>query len=139
MKKNSILLAVKDKLVREAWSDILNSDNRFSVVATTGDSEEVPLLCNEHSPAVIVTDIEESQVALLSSLKDQAKEAEVKAVFILTTALPSFAMRMMQNAAIGLLTKNNSLEEMIYAISEVAEKRKYIGTEIKRVSYFAPL
>ncbi len=45
---------------------------------------------------------------------------------------PSYAKRMMQNGALGYVTKNSSKDEMYLAITEVINGKKYICQEIQQ-------
>ena len=47
MEKITILIADDHKLIRETWTYILNSDERFEVVAECGDAEQAVELAKE--------------------------------------------------------------------------------------------
>lgn len=46
---------------------------------------------------------------------------------------PAYAKKMLQVGAMGYITKNSSKEEMIAAITEVAQGNKYICQEVKAI------
>ena len=48
-------------------------------------------------------------------------------------SMPAYAKRMMQLGAMGYVTKNSSKDEMIKAILEVSNGRKYICDEVKNI------
>ena len=138
MKKKSILIAVNEKLLRETWSAIFNADNRFKVVAATGKTQECLTLLKKHHPAIVITDIHETQLKLLPVLTSGKKPVAMSVIFILTTVIPSFVREVIKTGVSGLITKNSSLEEMIHAITEVSEKRKYICTEFHELWEHTP-
>ena len=48
-------------------------------------------------------------------------------------SMPAYAKRMMQLGAMGYVTKNSSKDEMIRAILEVSNGKKYICEEVKNI------
>ncbi len=46
---------------------------------------------------------------------------------------PAYARKMMQNGAMGYVTKSSSKEEMITALLEVHQNKKYICDDIKNI------
>jgi len=48
-------------------------------------------------------------------------------------SIPAYAKKLLQNGAMGYVTKNSSKEEMIDAIMEVSDGHTYICNEIKTI------
>jgi len=48
-------------------------------------------------------------------------------------SMPAYARRMLQMGAMGYLTKNSSKEELLVAITEVNDGRKYVCDEVKNI------
>ena len=57
MEKISVLIADDHKLIRETWSYILNTDERFQVVAECGDSEQAVEVARVKRPNIVLMDI----------------------------------------------------------------------------------
>ena len=57
MEKITILIADDHTLVRETWSFILNTDDRFKVIAESGSGEEAVELAKELRPNIVIMDI----------------------------------------------------------------------------------
>lgn len=58
---------------------------------------------------------------------------ESKVIAVSMHTMPAYAKRMLQLGAMGYVTKNSSKEEMIAAIIEVSEGKKYICEEVKNI------
>jgi two-component system invasion response regulator UvrY len=134
MEQISTLIADDHTLVRETWSFILNSDERFNVIAECGSGEEAVDLAKQLHPDVIIMDINLpgiNGIEATSLIHKYAPESKVLGVSLHTQ--PTYARKMIQNGASGYVTKNSSREEMFKAIIEIHEGRKYICEEIKNI------
>ena len=58
---------------------------------------------------------------------------ESKIIGVSMHSQPAYAKKMLQVGAMGYITKNSSKEEMIGAITEVAQGNKYICHEVKAI------
>jgi two-component system invasion response regulator UvrY len=134
MEKISILITDDHKLIREAWSSILESDARFRVVAQTGSGEEAIELAKQLRPDVIILDINLPGISgfeTIPLLKKFSPGSKILGVSLHTQ--PTYARKMMQRGAMGYVTKNSSREEMFKAIVEVSKGNRYICDEIKNI------
>lgn len=132
MDKITILIVDDHKLVRETWSFILNTHPHFLVIGEAGSAEDGIELAKRLHPQVIVMDINLpgiNGIEATQQLRKCVPKAKVLGVSLHTQ--PTYAKRMMQNGAMGYVTKNSTREEMFTAISEVSQGRKYICNEIK--------
>jgi DNA-binding NarL/FixJ family response regulator len=134
MKQISTLIADDHTLVRETWSFILNSDERFNVIAECGSGEEAVDLARQLNPDVIIMDINLPGISGIEAtglIHQYAPASKVLGVSLHTQ--PAYARKMIQNGASGYVTKNSSRDEMFKAIIEIHEGRKYICEEIKNI------
>lgn len=134
MEKITILIADDHTLVRETWSFILNTDERFTVVAESGSGEEAVTLSRQLHPDVVIMDINlpgMNGIEATELIRRYAPSSKVLGVSLHTQ--PTYARRMIQKGAMGYVTKNSSREEMFKAITEVKEGRRYICEEIKNI------
>jgi len=132
MEKISILIADDHKLVRQTWAFVVNSDNRFSVIAECANGEEAVELSRQMQPHVVIMDINlpgMNGIEATEQIKKLSPGSKILGISIHSE--PGFARMMFQKGALGYLTKNSSHEEMFKAILEVSEGRKYICSEIK--------
>lgn len=134
MEKITILLVDDHKLIRESWSFILNSDPRFLVVAETSSGEEAIAIAQQKKPMIILMDVNMTPVNGFDATKQiQKVSPESRVIAVSMHTMPAYAKRMMQLGAMGYVTKNSSKDEMITAIIEVNEGKKYICEEVKNI------
>ena len=134
MEKITILIADDHMLVRETWSFILNTDERFNVVGETGSGEEAVELSKQLRPDIVIMDINlpgMNGIEATQLIRKFSPASKVLGVSLHTQ--PTYARKMIQKGALGYVTKNSSREEMFKAIIEVSEGRRYICEEIKNI------
>jgi DNA-binding NarL/FixJ family response regulator len=134
MAKITILIADDHKLIRETWTYILNSDERFEVVAECGDAEQAVELAKELAPNIILMDINMPPFNGFEATEQIRKlSPESKIIGVSMHSQPAYAKKMLQVGARGYVTKNSSKEEMFNAITEVYNGNKYVCDEIKTI------
>ncbi|MDZ4809772.1 MAG: response regulator transcription factor [Bacteroidota bacterium] len=134
MEKINILLVDDHKLIRESWSYILNSDPRFQVIGDTSNGEEAVEMAKEQKPKIVLMDINMSPLNGFEATKLLRKYAPgSKVIGMSMHCMPAYARRMLQIGAMGYVTKNSSKEELLTAITEVNDGKKYICDEVKNI------
>jgi len=134
MKQISILLVDDHKLIRDSWSFILNSDQRFTVIGETNNGESAIEMVTNIKPDVILMDVNMAPVNGFDATRQIMKlSPSSKVIAVSMHTMPAYAKRMMQLGAMGYVTKNSSKDEMIKAILEVYEGKKYICDEVKNI------
>jgi DNA-binding NarL/FixJ family response regulator len=134
MKKISILIADDHKLIRETWSFILSSDQRFEVVAECSNGAEAIELAKTHRPDIILMDINMTPMNGVDATKEIRRYSPLsKVIGVSLHSQPSYAKKMLQNGARGYVTKNSSREEMYRAILEVYNNNRYVCDEVKNI------
>jgi len=134
MEKITILLVDDHKLIRDSWSFILNSDDRFEVVDSTGSGEEAVEIAKNTRPDIVLMDVNMSPMNGFDATKQIRKLSPGSRVIgVSMHSMPAYAKRLIQLGAMGYVTKNSSKEEMIHAIIEVYNGKKYICEEVKNI------
>lgn len=134
MGKITILIADDHKLIRETWTYILNSDERFEVVAECGDAEQAVELAKELNPNIVLMDINMPPFNGFEATEQIRKVSpDSKIIGVSMHSQPAYAKKMLQVGAKGYVTKNSSKEEMFNAITEVYNGNKYVCDEIKTI------
>ncbi len=134
MEKITILLVDDHKLIRDSWSFILNSDARFSVIGETSSGEEAIEIARDKRPNIVLMDVNMSPVNGFDATRQIHKlSPESRIIAVSMHTMPAYAKRMLQLGAMGYVTKNSSKEEMIAAIIEVRNGKKYICEEVKNI------
>ena len=132
MEKITILIVDDHTLVRETWSEILNSDPRFKVVAQAGNGEQAIEFAKQLRPNIIVMDVNLPGMNGIDATHEVLKSSpESKVLGVSMHTQPAYARKMLQNGASGYVTKNSSRQEMFEALLEINKGNKYICEEIK--------
>lgn len=132
--KITILIVDDHKLIRDTWSFILNSDPRFQVIAETDSGKSAIELAESNQPDIILMDINMSPMNGFEATKEIRKiSPDSRIIGVSMHSQPAYAKKMLQVGAMGYITKNSSKEEMIGAITEVAQGNKYICQEVKAI------
>ena len=132
--KITILIVDDHKLIRDTWSFILNSDPRFQVIAETDSGKSAIELAESNQPNIILMDINMSPMNGFEATKEIRKiSPDSRIIGVSMHSQPAYAKKMLQVGAMGYITKNSSKEEMIGAITEVAQGNKYICHEVKAI------
>jgi DNA-binding NarL/FixJ family response regulator len=134
MEKITILIADDHTLVRETWSFILNTDERFKVIAESGSGEEAVELAKQLRPNIVIMDINLPGINGIEATQQIRKFSPASKILgVSLHTQPTYARKMIQKGAMGYVTKNSSREEMFKAIMEVHNGRRYICDEIKNI------
>ena len=134
MDKITILLVDDHKLIRDSWSFILNSDPRFQVIGETSAGEEAVEIAKTKRPRIVLMDVNMSPMNGFDATRQIRKFSPgSKVIGISMHTMPAYARRMLQMGAMGYVTKNSSKDEMINAIVEVNNGKKYVCEEVKNI------
>ena len=134
MKKITILITEDHTLIRQTWNFLLNSDPRLQVIADCGSGEEAVEIAGKMRPDVVIMDINLRGISGIEAtplIRKYSPGSKILGVSL--HSQPAYARKMIQQGAMGYVTKNSSGEEMIKAIVEVHNNRKYICDEIKSI------
>jgi two-component system invasion response regulator UvrY len=132
-KKTTIIIFDDHNLVAEMWSELINSDERFSVVSICNDTTEKSLeIVKTKRPDVVIMDINILPLSGIDATKLIKKNSPgTKVIGVSMHNQPSFAKRMLKNGALGYVTKSSQRTEMFEAILSVVAGKIYICKEIQ--------
>ncbi len=134
MKKIKLLITDDHTLVRESWVMMLNADPRFEVLAACSSGEEAIELIKDMQPDVAVMDINMKGMTGIEATEKICKQSPATKVLIVSLHnKPVYVRKLFQLGAFGYVTKNSPQEEMLQAIVEVHNNRKYVCEEIKSI------
>ncbi len=134
MEPISILITDDHKLVREAWTTILNNDPRFNVIAEAGSAEEALELARTLRPRIVIMDINlpgMNGIEVIPMIRKYSPGTRILGVSLHTQ--PTYARRMIQQGAHGYVTKSSSREEMFNALLQINQSKTYLCEEIKNI------
>lgn len=132
MKKTiNVLIADDHAIVREGLKQILADTKDIVVTATAGDGAEAVRLARKQACQVLLLDISLPDRNGIDVLKQIRKEIPGIAVLMLSMHREDlYAIRSIKAGAAGYLTKQSAPAELVNAIREVAQGRKYISPEL---------
>ena len=140
MRRITILLVDDHKLIRDSWAYILNNDPRFTVIGQAGNADEAVAIAMDKHPGIVLMDINMQPVDGFETTKRIHQHSPAsKIIGVSMYSLPAYAKKLLQNGAMGYVTKNSSKEEMIDAIMEVSDGHTYICNEIKTILAYQQL
>ncbi|MGK2864398.1 MAG: response regulator [Chitinophagaceae bacterium] len=134
MGKITILLVDDHKLIRDSWSIILSLDDRFNVVGETHSGEEAVQIARKKRPKIVLMDVNMSPVNGFDATQQiLALSPDSRVIGVSMHTMPAYAKRMFKLGAMGYVTKNSSKDEMLKAIMEVSNGKKYVCEEVKAI------
>jgi DNA-binding NarL/FixJ family response regulator len=135
MQNITILIVDDHKLLRDTWNALLSSYPVFTVVGETGSGEEAVQLAGELKPDIVIMDINLQPGINGLQATEQIRQCSPnsRVLGVSMHAQPAYARKMLKMGAMGYLTKNSPSEEMIKAIMEIYQVRRYICHEIRDI------
>jgi DNA-binding NarL/FixJ family response regulator len=127
-----VLIVDDHKLIVEAWTNIINTVNNFTVSGSADNAEDALFLAHRHRPDIILMDINlkgSSGFEATENIINQLPKTKVIALSIHDDL--SIVKKIFTIGATGYLTKNSSKKELIESIQRVYEGEKFICEEIK--------
>jgi len=132
-KKITIVIFDDHNLVAEMWSELINSDERFAVVAICNDTTEKSIeVVKTKRPDIVIMDINIQPISGIDATKLIKKGSPVsKVIGVSMHNQPSFAKRMLKNGALGYVTKSSQKSEMFEALVSVNGGKVFVCKEIQ--------
>jgi two-component system invasion response regulator UvrY len=135
MEKKTILIADDNAIVRKAWSFVLNKDPRFSVIAECDNGEDAVEQAKKLIPNIVIIDINLPKMTGIEATKKIHENApDTRILGVSMHAEPVYSQQMLENGAMGYLTKTSPIAEMFQAISEIIKGNQYLCNEVKKVT-----
>jgi len=122
-KKIRVLLAEDQTMLRGALAALLELEPDICVIANAPNGREALRLARQHTPDIVITDIEMPEMTgleLAAALKEPAAGARAPRIIILTTfARAGYLRRALDAGARGYLLKDSPASELAEAIRRV--------------------
>lgn len=134
MGKISIVIIDDHQLAREAWETFLNLDTRFEVKGASSSVKQGLELIRAYGPDIVLLDINLPDVNGIDATKLIMTQApKTKVVGLSTHQHPEYAKSMIRKGAMGYVSKYDTRDELLHAIIEVADGKKYICKTVKDI------
>jgi len=127
----NVLLVDDHELVRTGIKRILDDVRGFKVVGEAKDGEQAVQFCRQHSPNIVLMDMNMPGMGGLEATKKICRYCpDVKIIVLTVNCEDPFPSKVMQIGAHGFLTKGAGSDEMVRAIRCVHAGQRYIAPEI---------
>lgn len=131
MKPISIIFVDDHPLIRKAWTFILKQDPRFRLVAACESGEEAIEKSRMFCPDIVIMDIRLKGISGIEATKlIRNHSVGTKIIGLSFHTQADQAQEIIQNGAMGYLTKLSNPDEIFKAITEVHQGKSYICQEM---------
>jgi DNA-binding NarL/FixJ family response regulator len=135
----TIIFVDDHPLIRKAWAFILKNDPRFRLIAACESGEEAIEKSKQLCPDVVIMDIRLKGISGIEATRLIHKNCPgTKIIGLSFHSEPRHAQKIIENGAMGYLTKLSNPEEIFKAILEVQQGRNYICKEMAGKLVIAP-
>jgi two-component system, NarL family, response regulator NreC len=126
-----IILVDDHKIVRQGMRSLLESQPGFEVIGEASDGEEALKLMENLSPDIAFMDVMMPNLNGIEVAKiAQQRGIKTKVIFLSMHANSTYAVRALQSGALAYVLKDSDFTEILQAIQNVMEGRRYLSTAI---------
>ncbi|MCJ7435467.1 MAG: response regulator transcription factor [Anaerolineales bacterium] len=126
-----IILADDHKLVRQGMRSLLEAQPGFEVVGEASDGEQALKLMENLSPDIAFMDVMMPNLNGIEAAKTaQQRGLKTKLIFLSMHANATYAVRALQSGALAYVLKDSDFTEILQAIQNVMEGRRYLSPVI---------
>ena len=128
-----VVLVDDHELVRAGFRLILSAQADIEVTGEAGNAEEGLRLIRAQKPEVALLDVHMPGMSGIE-LTERVRRAELPTQIIIVTVVDDarFPRRLLQSGALGYLTKACPADELLTAVRNVAQGKRYLDAAIAR-------
>jgi DNA-binding NarL/FixJ family response regulator len=131
MRHITIMLADDHKLVRQGMQSLLAAQPGFEVIGETSDGQEALKMIETLSPDIAILDVMMPNLNGIEASKiAHQRGTKTKIIFLSMHANATYAVRALQSGALAYILKDSDFAEILQAIENVLEGRRYLSTAI---------
>jgi DNA-binding NarL/FixJ family response regulator len=131
MNRIKIILADDHKLVRQGIRSLLEAQPSFEVLGEAGNGQEAIKLIEELSPDIALLDVMMPDLNGIEAAKiAQQRGYKTKFIFLSMHANSTYVVRALQCGAMGYVLKDSDFAEIVQAIQNALEGKRYLSTAI---------
>jgi DNA-binding NarL/FixJ family response regulator len=139
MKPITIIFVDDHPLIRKAWTFILKHDPRFKLIAACESGEEAIEKSRQLCPDVVIMDIRLKGISGIEATRLISRNCPgTKIIGLSFHSHADHAQEIIENGAMGYLTKLANPEEIFKAILDVHQGKTYICKEMAGKLVIAP-
>jgi two-component system response regulator NreC len=126
-----IILADDHRLIRQGMRALLDTQPEIEIIGEAGDGQEALSLIDSLSPDIAFLDVMMPNLNGIEVAKAvRERKYGTKLIFLSMHASATYAVRAMQSGALAYLLKDSDFSEILQAIHNVLEGRRYLSTAI---------
>lgn len=130
----SVLLVDGHQMLLDLWTSLLSQDERFTVCGQTTSSADAVDMAKKMRPDIVLLDINTKANEGFDTTKLIRQYSPASRVIgISSFVLPVYAKKMKALGAMGYVTKDSSLDEIIIAMLNAMEGKFYFCKQIQDV------
>ena len=128
-----VVLVDDHELVRAGFRLILSGQTDIEVAGEAGNAEDGLRLIRTHKPDVALVDVHMPGMSGIE-LTERVRRADLPTHIVILTVVDDarFPRRLLQSGALGYLTKACPADELLTAVRNVAQGRRYLDAAIAR-------
>jgi two-component system, NarL family, response regulator NreC len=127
-KEISIILADDHNVVRQGLHAILEAEGDLHVIGEAGSGLEAIRLVERLRPNVLVLDLKIPELSGLEVARQvQRRSPKTRVVILSMHSDKSYVLEALRNGAAGYVLKDSNADELIKAVREAAENRRYLS------------
>lgn len=132
--KKRVLIVEDDQEIRESFSLIVNSSQKFSTVAAYGNCEEAIAAIGRDKPEIILMDIELPQMNGIQCTKlIKEKYPHIEIVIVTVYEDNELVFEALKAGASGYITKSANYMELLTALDEIVKGGAPMSSRIARM------
>jgi DNA-binding NarL/FixJ family response regulator len=134
MNKYKVALADDHAILTEGTASILSEYDFIEIVGIASDGEQAYQLVQNHKPDVLVSDITMPGTSVFDISDDiYNKDLKTKVLVFTMHDSPDYVYKALNSHISGYITKNAERDELVKAISTIAEGDEYYSQPITQI------
>lgn len=126
-KSITVLLVDDHPVVRDGYRRLLDYTSDIQVIAEAGDGESACLAYTEYGPTVVILDLSMPGIGGMETIRRiKAKDANARILVFTMHDTETLIMRTLEAGALGYLTKQGGIAQMVEAVRQVAQGKPFI-------------
>lgn len=127
-----VLLVDDHEVVRSGYHRLLENTADIKVVAEANSGEEAYLAYTKYQPEVVIMDLSMPGIGGLEAIrKIRSYDKNAKVLVFSVHENDIFLNRALEEGVLGYITKRSAAKVMVEAVSQVAQGKTYIGSEMQ--------
>lgn len=134
----TILIADDHDIIREGIKSVLSLRPEYKVCAEAINGEEAVELTDKFKPDILLLDVSMPKLSGLDVIQRVKRVSpKTKVVVITVHKMGAYVLKALRGGVRGYINKENVVEELIPALSQIIQGRTYLGASI--ADYLADL